>query len=194
MRTILLVCAFALAFASPASADEEKKPQHLESQTDIGGVIGSGQFGHRWLTRTLLNVNDRENSFEAHYGLAWKPRHHLDFDVTGGWAYTDEGVDSGHSFIVGTAGRMEFLDRKLLLLAEGQHRFGGGYRYDGFYSVDFAVVGVHVLNQGREAAAGFQLGSGHGLLPFRFDIRISFGLTDGMSDHASRFVLTFDFR
>lgn len=55
-------------------------------------------------------------------------------------------------------------------------------------------MGVHVLNMGSEAAAGFQLGSGHGLLPFRFDIRISFGVTDGMSDHASRFVLTFDFR
>lgn len=132
MRMILLACAFALAFASPASADEEKKPQHLESQTDIGGVVGSGPFGHRWLTRTLLNVNDRENSFEAHYGLAWEPRHHLAFDVTGGWAYTDEGVDSGHAFIVGTTGRVEFLDRKLLLLAEGQHRFGDGYRYDGF--------------------------------------------------------------
>lgn len=194
MRTILLACAFALASVSAAMAEEEAKPQHLESQTDIGGVVGSGKFGHRWMTRTLLNINDRENSFEAHYGLAWEPRHRLAFDLTGGYAYTDEGVDAGHAFIIGTTGRVEFFDRKLLLMAEGQHRVDDGYRYDGFYSVDYAVVGVHLLNRGEELAAGFQFGSGHGLLPFRVDLRISFGVTDGMPDRASRFVLSFDFR
>ena len=75
-----------------------------------------------------------------------------------------------------------------------RHIFGGGYRYEGFYAVDYAVAGLHLFHIGDQAAAGFQLGSGHGLLPFRFDIRISFGLTDGMPDRASRFVLAFDFR
>jgi hypothetical protein len=195
MKTFLLACAFALASVTAASADEsEEKPQHLESQTDIGGVVGSGRFGHRWLTRTLLNVEDIANAFEAHYGLAWKIREHMSFDLTAGWAYTSGGPHAGHDLVIGTWKEMSFLDRRLQVKLEGQHRFGGGYRYEGFYSVDYAVVGVHVLNSGREAAAGFQLGSGYGLLPFRFDIRISFGLTDGMSDHASRFVLSFDFR
>ena len=194
MKTLLLFCAFTFASATAASADEEARPQHLESQTDIGGVIGSGRFGHRWLTRTLLNIDDEKNAFEAHYGLAWKLRPRFTLDVTAGWAYESGGSREGHSFVLGAWKEMSWLDEKLRLKLEGLHRFGGGYTYEGFYSVDYAVIGVHALNVGREAATGFQLGSGHGLLPFRFDIRISFGLTEGMADRSSRFVLSFDFR
>lgn len=195
MKIILLVCAIALVSASTASADEAKRSQYLESQTDIGGVAGSNpKFGHRWLTRTLLNIDDETNSFAAHYGLAWKARRHFDLDLTVGYAYANAGASEGHSLILGVWKRMAFLDEKLLVTMEGLHRFDGGYRYEGFYSVDYAVAGVHAFNVGREAAAGFQLGSGQGLLPFRFDIRISFGLTEGMADRSSRFVLSFDFR
>jgi len=194
MRTILLACAFALVSVAPASADEKPEHQYLESQTDIGGVIGSGKFGHRWLTRTFLNVNDEENSFEAHYGLAWKPREHLTIDATAGWAYSDAGVDTAHTLVLGVWSEAAFLQEKLRLRAEGLHRLGDGYKYEGFYAVDYSVVGLHLFHLGDQAAAGFQLGSGYGLLPFRFDIRISFGLTDGMADRTSRFVLSFDFR
>lgn len=195
MRTFLLLCAFTLAFPMPASAEEKKRDQHLESQTDIGGVIGSHPaFGHRWLTRTFFNIDDRENAFEAHYGLAWKPRHGFDVDVTAGYGVTDGGPDTRHALILGVWKRMSFLDEKLRFTLEGLHRFDGSYRYEGFYAVDYAVVGLHASNVGSRAAAGFQFGSGHGLLPFRVDIRISFGVTDGAPEHASRFVLSFDFR
>ena len=196
MRKHFIACvAVILGLGATASADEGARPQHLESQTDIGGVIGSHpKFGHRWLTRTFLNIDDETNAFEAHYGLAWKPRHGFDVDLTLGYAYASAGHSEGHSFVLGVWKRMAFLEEKLLVTLEGLHRFDGGYRYEGFYSVDYAVAGVHVFNDGREAAAGFQLGSGHGLLPFRFDIRISFGLTEGMADRSSRFVLSFDFR
>jgi len=195
MRIFLIFCAFTLASVPAVSAEDAKRDQHLESQTDIGGVFGSHPtLGHRWLTRTFFNVDDEENSFEAHYGLAWRPRRHFWLDLTAGYAYTNTGPVEGHALILGVWKRMSFFDEKLRVQLEGLHRFGSGYRYEGFYAVDYAVVGVHVLNVGREAAAGFQLGSGHGLLPFRFDIRISFGLTDGMPDRASRFVMSFDFR
>lgn len=195
MKAFLIACAFALAAPSTASAEEEKTSQHLESQTDIGGVIGSHpSYGHRWLTRTFLNVNDEENSFEAHYGLAWKPRRHFTLDVTAGYAYTDAGAAQGHALVLGVWKEMAFLDERLRVKMEGLHRFNGRYHYEGFYAVDYAVVGIHASNFGRQASAGFQFGSGHGLLPFRFDIRISFGVTDGAPEHASRFVLSFDFR
>lgn len=195
MRPFLVACALALLSSHPASADEEKRPQHLESQTDIGGVAGSGRFAHRWLTRTFLNVDDEKNTFEAHYGLAWKLRPHMTFDVTAGWAYESAGAREGHSFILGAWKEMSFLDEKLRVKVEGLHRFAGdGYTYEGFYAVDYAIVGIHALNVGREAAAGFQTGSGHGLLPFRIDLRVSFGLTDGMADRSTRFVMSFDFR
>jgi hypothetical protein len=194
MRTLVIAFLAFFAFEARAYADEPKKDQHLESQTDIGGTIGDGRFQHRWMTRTLLNVRDEFNAFEAHYGLSWRRREGFWFDVTAGYAYAGGGELQGHGFVLGSWKRMEFLDRNLLVTMEGLHRFNGRYRYDGFYAVDYAVAGIHVLNNGRQAAAGFQLGSGRGLLPFRFDIRISFGITDGMPDHASRFVLSFDFR
>ena len=195
MKTLLIVCACALAYASPASADDaEEKPQYLQSQTDIGGVVGSGRFGHRWLTRTFLNVDDERNVFEAHYGLAWKFRPHFTFDVTGGWAYESSGAHEGHAFVLGTWKEMSFLDEKLRVKLEGLHRFHGGYTYEGFYALDYSIVGVHLFNVGREVAAGFQTGSGHGLLPFRFDMRVSFGVTDGMADRATCFFMSFDFR
>ncbi|HTK60187.1 MAG TPA: hypothetical protein VL283_03210 [Candidatus Baltobacteraceae bacterium] len=196
MRHFVIACIVLLASRSVASADDKpERPQHLESQTDIGGVIGSGPFGHRWLTRTLLNVNDEENSFGAHYGLAWTPRRHFSLDLTAGWDYTSAGPVSGNALVLGIWKHMSFLDKKLRVELEGLHRIGGsGYRYEGYYAVDYSVFGIHALNVGREAAAGFQFGSGYGLLPFRVDIRISFGLTDGMADRTSRFVMSFDFR
>ncbi|HJV33213.1 MAG TPA: hypothetical protein VJ694_04260 [Patescibacteria group bacterium] len=195
MRTVL-AAVFILAASVPAAhADEAKPSQYLESQTDIGGVAGSNPaFKHRWLTRTFFNVNDEENAFEAHYGLAWRPRRHFWVDVTAGWSYTSDGPVAGNTLLLGVWKQMSFFDEKLRVKLEGLHRFGDGYRYEGVYSLDYAVVGVHVLNVGREAAAGFQFGSGYGLLPFRVDIRISFGLTDGMPERASRFIMSFDFR
>jgi hypothetical protein len=195
MRKYLIACVIVIIGLEAIALCDEPKHQHLESQTDIGGVVGSGALGHRWLTRTLLNVNDEENSFSAHYGLAWKPRRHFSLDATAGWEYTSDGPFEGHTLVLGVWKHMAFLDEKLRVELEGLHRIGGaGYRYEGYYAVDYSVVGVHVLNIGSQAAAGFQLGSGYGLLPFRFDIRISFGLTDGMPDRTSRFVLSFDFR
>lgn len=195
MRPAFIACALALLSARPATADEEKRPQHLESQTDIGGTVGPGRFAHRWLTRTFLNADDERNVFEAHYGLAWKFRPRLTFDVTVGWAYESAGAREGHSLVLGAWKGMSFLDEKLRARVESLHRFAGnGYTYEGFYAVDYSIIGVHVLNVGREAAVGFQTGSGHGLLPFRVDMRVSFGLTDGMADRTTRFFMSFDFR
>lgn len=195
MRTLLLACACTLAYASTASADEDKRDQHLESQTDIGGVFGSHEtLRHRWLTRTFLNVDDDANIFEAHYGLAWVPIEHFKLDATAGWAYASGGHGEGHALILGAWAEATFQEDKIRLRAEGLHRLEGPYRYEGFYAFDYSVVGAHLSHHGDRAYAGFQTGSGHGLLPFRFDVFVAFGLTGEAADHVTRFVLTFDFR
>jgi len=193
MKTVALSCALILACLTPASADEAR-PQHLESQNDIAFTIPfSGNFGHRFLTRLTLNDRDEANVYEIHYGVSWEFREGKFIDLTLGESYSDGGEDHGHALVVGIHKDMTF-GRRWMAHLEGLHRYDGAYRYDGFYSVDYAVVGAHVLNFGREAAAGFQIGSGYGLLPFRFDVRISFGLTDDMPERSSRFVMSFDFR
>lgn len=194
MKPISLACAMLLASFSTADADEAES-QHLESQNDIAFTVPfSPRFGHRVLARLTLNDRDQANVYEIHYGISWRFRERTYLDLTVGESYADDGPDAGHALVVGVRKDMAFDRGRLMFHLENLHRYDGAYRYDGFYSVDYAVVGVHVLNVGREAAAGFQLGSGQGLLPFRFDIRISFGLTDGMPDRSSRFVMTFDFR
>lgn len=196
MRSASLAALFLLASVLPASAEDGKEGQHLESQTDIGFVvgIGDGPFGHRVLTRTFFNIDDRENAFEAHYGLAWEPFKHVTFDATAGYLVSDDGPDTRHSFVAGGWAEGAWHHRRLMVKAEGLKRFGEDSRYEGHYSLDYAVVGVHLSHLDDAASAGFQFGSGHGLLPFRVDIRISFGITDGAPDHASRFVLSLDFR
>lgn len=195
MRMSLIACACLLASASTAEAQEERREQHLESQTDIGGDFGSHEtLRHRWLTRTFLNVDDEANVFEAHYGLAWQTIENVSLDATAGWAYADSGHASGHALILGVWGEATFQEDKIRLRAEGLHRLEGAYRYEGFYAFDYSVIGAHMSHHGDQASAGFQTGSGHGLLPFRFDVFVAFGLTDGAADHVTRFVLTFDFR
>lgn len=196
MRTALLTLACLSALSAAARAgDKTSRVQHLESQTDLGFDIGDGSFAQRYLGRLFINDRDRETRAEAHYGLAWKIDRHLTFDLTAGYAYTSGGYDHGHALVLGMWKDMRFLDRDALRIRlEGLHRYDGAYRYDGFYSVDWWMVGLHAENCGRDFAAGFQTGTSPGLLPFRFDIRISFGLTDGMPERSARFVMSFDVR
>ena len=197
MRNALATAvAFILAMSvAPALADDAESSQHLESQNDIAFTVPFARsLGHRVLMRLTLNDRDVANVYEIHYGLTWKPRERLHLDLTIGESYADDGPDAGHALIIGIRKDMAFDRGRLMFHLEGLHRYDGGYRYDGLYSVDYAVAGLHVLNVGRDVAAGFQIGSGYGLLPFRFDVRISFGLTDGMPDRSSRFVMSFDFR
>ena len=195
-RTVLLALVFLPVLSVAAWADDKSpRDQHLESQSDLGFDVGSGRFQQRYFGRLVINDLDVETRAELHYGLAWKISPHMTFDLTAGYAYTDGGPDHGHALVIGMWKDMHFLAHDALRVhLEGLHRYDGAYRYDGFYTVDWWVVGVHAQNRGRDFAAGFQTGSGPGLLPFRFDIRISFGLTDGMPDRSARFVMSFDVR
>ena len=196
MRTFPIVALSLCALAVPAKADPASKPEHLESWNDLGFDLGSGRYQQRFLGRIVLNDRDVENRYELHYGLAWKMRKGFTLNLTAGYAYADDGPQQGrHEAVIGTWKDMTwFAHDALRLHLEGLHRwiFGQGYRYDGFYSVDWWVIGLHLRNVGREAEAGFQVGSGPGFLPFRFEIRMSYGLTAGMPERTGAFVMSFD--
>lgn len=196
MRTALLALACLSALSAAASADEKTaRAQHLESQNDFGFDIGHGRLAQRYFGRLVINDLGVETRAELHYGLAWRIGPRMTFDLTAGYAYADSGPNRGHALVLGTWKDMRFADRGALRVRlEGLHRYDGSYRYDGFYSVDWWMVGAHAENRGRDVAAGFQTGTGPGLLPFRFDIRISFGLSDGMPERSARFVMSFDVR
>lgn len=195
MRTVFAALFVLAASASAARADDAIRAQHLESQNDLAFTVPfRGDFGHRVLMRLTLNDRDLANVYEIHYGVSWKLREKMHLDLTVGESYADDGPDKGHALVVGLRKDMAFDRGRLMFHVESLHRYDGSYRYDGLYQVDYAVAGVHFINVGRECAAGFQIGSGYGLLPFRFDVRISFGITDGMPERSSRFVMTFDLR
>lgn len=198
MRKLLIACIAFFTLEATVLADEKKeKPQILASQTDIAGVIPiSARWGHRPLLRVVLAGEGVEDRGEFHYGLAWKPRKGFTFDLTAGYAFEQSGVERNHALVLSVWKRMGFLKDTLRFRFENHHRIGSGdpYRYEGYYSVDYWVFGAHMANQGRGMAAGFQLGSGHGLDPFRFEIRHTMGITEGMPNHVITFEMAFDFR
>ena len=195
MRIALVLCC--LLSSAPALADGPPRPEHLESQTDLGFDLGDGRWQQRFQARVVLNDLDFENRYELHYGASWKPSRHMTLDMTLGYALADDGNDRNHAVVLGFWKELRYLPHDALRFRiEGLHRyvFGSGYRYDGYYSADWWVVGLHAYNRGQDAAAGFHFGSGPGLLPFRFDIRISFGLTAGMPERSACFYMSFDVR
>lgn len=194
MRTALMALAFLTTLSSAAFADDPPKAQHLESQNDLGFDIGHGRFQQRYFGRLVLNDLNYENRVELSYGLAWKPSKRFSLDLTAGYAYAHDDPGSHHGLVIGLWKNAAFMNGALRVHGEALYRYDGASRFDGFYSVDWWVIGLHAENRGRDAAAGFQFGSGPGLLPFRFDIRIAFGLTDGMPDRSARFVMSFDVR
>lgn len=191
MRAVLAAFALLAATAS-ASAEEAVERRHIESLNELAGTIGDGRFGHRLMGRLLLNVDDTTNVYEAHYGLAWRMRERVTMDFTIGYVYADDGPHEGHALMLGIWKEAQF--GRWRLRTEQEHLYDGGYRYHGFYAVDYAVGGIHVENRGTEAAAGIQFGSGIGLDPFRVEIRLTHGITDGYPDSSGRFFMALDFR
>lgn len=199
-KTALLALLFLPVLSVATWADDKATPrvQHLESWNDLAFDLGEGAVQQRFFNRVVINEIDKEDRGEFQYGAALKPNGHLRFDLTGGYAVSGIGPSIQQAVLIGTWAEATYgWHDSLRLRYEGEHRYGfggAGYRYDGYYSVDWWVVGLHVRNRGAGAEAGFQIGSGPGLLPFRFDIRISFGLTGGMPERSSAFVMSFDVR
>lgn len=192
MRALVFACILCLA-APSALAEEPGEDRHVESETEIGFVAdGGGRFGHRVLTRLFLNVGGETNAFEAHYGLAWKMREHAHLDLTLGYVFADEGPDASHAIMLGVWKEARF--GRWRFRTEQAHLYDGDYRYEGFYAVDYQVAGIHLANRGTDAAAGIQFGSGVGLDPFRVEIRLTHGITDGFPESAGRFFMSLDFR
>lgn len=187
---IISLIALSAALAQPASA-EEREDRILESQNDLGGTVRfHPKRGHRLFGRVVLSQGDGRDRAEASYGLSWMPRKAWAFDLLAGYSYAD-----GHGLLVSIHKDMAFVDGILRLHFENRHRIDGdGYAYEGFYRFDCRVAGVHLFNEGRGVAAGIQFGSGDGLGPFRFEIRLSYGLTDGLPDSIGAFVMVFDLR
>lgn len=195
MRIILLALVFLSIHSVTAAAQASPQDKNsLEAQSDLGIDFGKGHWRERFLGRIVLNELDHENRGEAHLGLSWRPTEHGSFDLTAGYAYSHGLEKNPNALVIGMWKDMAYKDGALRLHLEGLHRYNGKYRYDGYYSVGYWVAGVHVLNRGGDVGAGFQLGSGHGLLPFTYEVVITFGLTAGMPDRSGRFVLSFDFR
>ena len=195
MKRVLVIVL--LLVSAPARADEVDVSDKtvLTSESLLAFDVGiSKRWAQRFIGRVRLNDRDVENRGELHYGIAWKRNAHFAVDLTLGYAYSREGPDRQHAFVVGTWKHMSFLKDALMFRLEGLHVYDGRYRYEGFYAVDWWIAGAHAMNHGKEAAAGFQIGSGKGLLPFRFDIRISFGLTDQMPNRMGCFYMSFDVR
>jgi hypothetical protein len=194
MRTSLFAIVFLSIFSATAAAEDPPKGEHIEAQSDIGIDFGRGHWRERFLGRVVLNELDKENRGEAHFGLSWHPTEHGSFDLTAGYAYS-HGLDkSPNALVIGMWKDMNYMNNALRLHAEGLHRYNGKYRYDGYYSLEYWIAGVHVENRGGDVGAGFQIGSGHGLLPFTYEVVLTFGITAGMPDRSGRFVLSFDFR
>lgn len=196
MRIAPSALAFLLALSTAAYADEPTtKVQHLESWNDLAFDVGQGSIQHRVFSRLVINELGRENGGEFQYGLGFKPDPHLRFYLTGGYGLAGTTGDITQSVIVATWADAAYGPHGAYHLRyEGEHRYGlggAGYRYDGYYAVDYWVVGLHAHNRGSDTEAGFQIGSGPGLLPYRFDIRISFGI-NGMPERTSAFVMSFD--
>lgn len=186
MKTILTASLIAMALAAPAAAETR-----LASLNELGAAMphGSGRFGQRALGRLALGGG---TACEVHYGLAWKLARHAHLDLTLGWSWMSDGPHAGHAPVLGLwheseAGRWRFRLEQLVAR-------NGGLHHEGFYAVDWAFVGLHAVNRGRDIGAGFQVGSGLGLHPFRMELRLTGGVTDGMADGTGTFALALDFR
>ncbi len=201
MKSALFISAYACiciaSVTTEARAEEDTRDGKttLASQNDFGFDL---DFAAHWAQRFhgrafLIGAHDEPSTYQLDYGLSWKPRAHFSIDLTAGYAYTTD-RDARHALVIGLWKHMGFLKDTLSVDMEGLHWYDGRYRYEGFYAVNWYVIGAHVMNRNSDAAAGFQIGSGPGLLPFRFDVRISFGLTDGMPDRIGCFVMNFDLR
>jgi hypothetical protein len=194
MRFIAFVSTCILLAASPAFADEGVKDS-LEGQSDVAFDIEVSNFMvTRVVTRMVLGELAKENRGEAHLGMGIRHDELFSFDLTAGFAYSHGGPSPGNAFVVGLWKDAAYQQGAMRFHYEGLHRWDGKYRYDGLYQFDYWITGLHVMNRGKDVAAGFQLGSGHGLGPVRMGVMISFGITDGMPDRSGRWFVNFDFR
>jgi hypothetical protein len=194
MKSAASVTVLILAFAAPAFAEGPPK-NSLEGQSDIAFDVGVSDFlVTRVITRMVLGELATENRGEAHLGLGIRHDEIFSFDLTGGYAYSHGGPSPGNALVIGLWKDAAFHGGAYRFHYEGLHRYDGKYRYDGLYQFDYWVTGVHVMNRGKDVAAGFQLGSGQGLGPVRMGVMLSFGITNGMPDRSGRWFVNFDFR
>ena len=192
MRPVLIAIALSLATASTAAAEEPEAPERvMESITDFGGEIHlRGRWHHHVLAHFVLSQEDAHDAAEASYGIGYAPRQGMSFALLGGVGWY------GGAFgpVVTVRKLMATRNMRWRMEFESSHRFAGGYANEGYYAFDYAVGGLHIANHGTDFGVGAHLGSGHGLLPFKFEMRHTIGVTDGMPGLTSAFFMTFDFR
>ncbi len=195
MRASLLftiVLFFSLLPRSAAAEDVETGAPMIESWTDLGGTIPlRGRNGLRLQGRIVISQDDLRNAYEASVGGSRELWPHAGLDVTAGYGYSGE----RHTFILTAFHEATFGNgvHSRGYAVEQRLRHGDGWTHEGFYRVDYAVLGLHLTHLGiDELAAGFQLGTGLGYRQARVEARFTFGLAGHAPDRVTACVLTFN--
>jgi hypothetical protein len=187
--TLLAVCALP---RSAAAENVETDAPVIESWTDFGGTIPfRGATGIRLQGRVVISQDDLRDAYEASIGASRELWPHAGLDVTAGYGYGGE----QHTFILTAFHEATFGKgvHSRGYAVEQRLRHGDGWTHEGFYRVDYAVVGLHLAHLGiNELAAGFQLGTGLGYRQARVEARFSFGLAGSAPDRVTACVLTFN--
>ena len=195
LRPIIALLALTAAPAI-ARADGKEENRSIDWTVDVGGSTGHGtERGQRFLFRWETDPEDEASTFSFHYGLAWRPKQNYSFKATLGYAYrTFPAGDAGHEAVLMLRKDMLWRHDTLWLRMEGANYLGtDGYRYRGFYALDWWFVGAHVAQENMNTYIGFHLTSGPRLeIPMHIEVQHSWGLQDGARDHTVRLLLTFD--
>lgn len=195
MRSALLATVVLLYSLLPRSASAEEAETNapmIESWTDFGGTIPFREaFDIRLQGRVVISQDDARDAYEASAGVSRELWPHAALDVTAGYGYGGE----QHTFIL-TAFHEAVFGKGVHsrgYAVEQRLRHGDSWSHEGFYRVDYAVVGLHLVHVGiDELAAGFQLGTGLGYRQARVEARFSFGLAGHAPDRVTACVLTFN--
>ncbi|WKZ28756.1 MAG: hypothetical protein QY323_04460 [Patescibacteria group bacterium] len=190
LATFVLLCSLLPRLASAEEA--ETNAPMVESWTDFGGTIPFREaFDIRLQGRIVISQDDLRDAYEASAGGSRELWPHATLDVTAGYGYGGE----RHTFILTAFHEATFGKgvHSRGYAVEQRLRRGDGWSHEGFYRVDYAIVGLHLVHAGiDELAAGFQIGTGLGYRQARVEARFSFGLAGHATERVTACVLTFN--
>jgi hypothetical protein len=191
-RTVLFLILLSCIAPSLAEADEREDDRTIDWQTDLGGHVAiNDRWSHRLFARWVLQPDERW-TLGARYGLRWKPRAGFSVAATVGYEVEDVDREKRHRLVLSMGEDVRFW-RGGESRVESDHLFGsGGYRHEGSYALGFWGVGVQASLRGDDVLLGPYFGSGHGLDPFRVEVRLSMGVHGDAPDSDMRVVLVWD--